>query len=117
MQKLHNLGNSVSKTTKKERNMNERYLNESKADMNEWSVGFSQQSNDHRIMVFPHQVEHQQLLGLDFLNSLLQLFLCPLWHFVVICIFAVFVSNLVHALQACKQRWGLHAYTAFLVTL
>ena len=32
---------------------------------------------------------YQQLLGLDLLNSLLQLFFYPLWHFVVICIFTV----------------------------
>ena len=51
------------------------------------------------------------VLGLDFLNSLLQLFFCPLWYFIVICIFEVFVLNPAHALHACKQRWGLHAYT------
>ena len=55
-----------------------------------------------------------QLLGLDFLNSLFELFFCPLWHFVVICIFAVFVLNPAHALHACKQRWGLHAYIRLL---
>ena len=58
-----------------------------------------------------------QLLGLDFLNSLLQLFFCPLWYFVGIHIFAVFVLNPAHGLRACKQKWGLHAYTTSLLTL